>query len=328
MHKHITQSERKEIYILLKKGYSHRDIAAAMSRSHTSISREIKANSVYGEYNPQKAHAKAKAKRRFSKYQGMKVEKLPELRKYIIEKLELFWTPEEIAGRLKEIDHHLPYISGKGIYKWLYSPYGQRYCHLLPKQQYKPRRKKKKKTTREMIPNRIGIEKRPIKANNRSEAGHYEEDTMVSGKRHKSKTALSVFCDRKTIYSRLKRIPNLKPKTHVKAQKQMTIGLKIKTITKDNGIENKNHEDLAEALKVKIFFCNPYRSWEKGTVENTIGRIRRFIPKGSNIAHYSHQYISKIEHWLNHTPRKCLNYKTPYEKIIEEKALHYISNQP
>ena len=94
-----------------------------------------------------------------------------------------------------------------------------------------------------------------------------------------------------------------------------------KTITHDNGIENKNHEDVAVALSVKTFFCDPYSSWQKGSVENTIGRIRRFIPKGADISLYSNKEIAAIEHWLNHTPRKCLGYKTPYEVMLENNLL-------
>lgn len=321
MHTHITKSERIEISILLGKGYSARQIAKAMSRCHTSISREIGHHSINGQYIADKAHSKAKEKRRFSKYQGMKIEDRPGLHEYIIEKLKKYYTPEQIAGRIKYVDTHLPYISAKGIYKWLYSNYGQQYCHLLTKQRYQPKKYKKKKTKQQMIPNRIGIEKRSQKANNRSESGHFEEDTMMSGKRHKSTAALAVFCDRKTRYGKLMKIANLSPKTHVKAQKSMAEELQIKTITYDNGAENRYHEKLAHHLKIQTFFCNPYHSWEKGSVENMIGRIRRFIPKGSDIATLTDAQIAKIEHWLNHTPRKCLRFKTPYEIMSKNQKL-------
>jgi len=323
-HTHLTDTERLELSILLEKGYSLRAIGKAMQRSHTSISREIKRNSVNGKYHPKKAKAKARNRRKLSKYQGMKVRERPKLKMYIIARLRLYWTPEEIAGRLKEVDTHLPYISGKGIYKWLYSAYGQRYCHLLPKQRYRPKKKRKKKTKREMIPNRVGIEHRPVEANERTEFGHFEEDTMVSGRKTRSKVALAIFCDRKARYSRLKKMRNMKPKTHLCAQKTMARGLRMKTITYDNGIENKNHEEVAKELSVDIFFCNPYSSWEKGTVENTIGRIRRFIPKGADISKYTDKQIQIIEDWLNHTPRKCLNFLTPYE--IMTKNLCFISS--
>lgn len=319
-HTHLTDTERLKLGILLWKGYSLRKIGETMGRSHSSLSREIARNSVNGKYHPQKAKTKAGTRRKLSKYQGMKVRERPQLNA----KLKLRWTPEEISGRIKEVDTHLPYISGKSIYKWLYSVYGQKYCHLLPKQHYKPKKKRKKKTKREMIPNRVGIENRPQEASERSAFGHFEEDTMVSGRKTKSKAALAVFTERKARYTRLKKMPNMKPKTHVKAQKNMAAGLLMKTITYDNGIENKNHEEVAQELSVSTFFCNPYSSWEKGTVENTIGRIRRFIPKGSNVAKYTDAQIQKIEDWLNHTPRKCLNFLTPYE--IMTKNLRFISS--
>ncbi len=312
-HKHLQEDERLQIKILKDKGYSNRDIGKALGRDHSSIGRELIRNKAKGKYDPKVAKVKARNRRKCSKYQGMKVEAKRELRKYIIKYLKLFWTPEEISGRLKTTDTHLPYISSKGIYKWLYSVWGQRYCDLLPKKRFKPKKQKEKKTERVMIPNRIDIDLRPKEANERKGLGHAEIDTMVSGKRHRSTAALSVLTDRKARYTRLRKIKNLRPKSHNQAILSMSKGLNLHTLTYDNGIENKQHEEIATTLSIQTFFCKPYHSWEKGTVENTIGRIRRFIPKGANIADYSHKYIAKIEHWLNHTPRKCLNFKTPYE---------------
>lgn len=317
-HHHFTSAERLEIGILLKKHYSHHDIADALHCDQSSVSREIKRNSVRFRYDPRKAKAKARVRRRYSKYQGMKVRERPDLQMFIIMKLKAGWTPEEIAGRLKTKRKDLPYISAKGIYKWLYSVYGQRYCPLLCSKQMKPR-KHRPKAERSMIPNRVGIEERPIEANNRSEYGHAETDTAVSGKRHDSTVALSVLHERKARYVRLRKIPNMKPTSMTHALKKMASNLTLRTITYDNGIENRDHETVATVLKIKTYFCNPYHSWEKGGVENTIGRIRRYIPKGSNLADYSDADIAKIEHWLNHTPRKCLHWSTPHEIMIENR---------
>ena len=315
-HHHFTSVERLEISILLKKNYSHHEIADALRCDQSSISREIKRNSVRGRYDSKKAKAKARVRRRYSKYQGMKVRERPKLQAFVVKKLEVGWTPEEIAGHLKTQQERLPFISAKGIYKWLYSVYGQRYCPLLCSQQLKPK-KHRPKPERSMIPNRMGIEKRPEEANNRSEYGHYETDTAVSGKRHDSTVALSVLHERKARYVRLKKIPNLKPATFAHALKTMAKDVHTKTITYDNGIENRHHEDVAATLNVSTYFCHPYHSWEKGGVENTIGRIRRYIPKGSNLANYSDAEVATIEHWLNHTPRKCLHWKTPHEIMTE-----------
>lgn len=320
-HHHFTSSERLEISILKKKNYSNRSIAKELGVSHTSIGRELKRNATKKGYDARNAKLKARVRRKQAKYQGMRIQDRPELKAYVIKYLEKHWTPEEIAGRLKEIDTHLPYVSAKGIYKWLYSTWGQKYCSLLPKQRHQPKKRREKKTKREMIPNRIGIEKRPEEANSRSEYGHFETDTAVSGKKTGATAALTLLHERKARFTRLRKIPNLKPATNAAALTKMGKTVLRKTITHDNGIENKNHEDVAEALSVKTFFCDPYSSWQKGGVENTIGRIRRFIPKGADISTYSDKEIAAIEYWLNHTPRKCLGYKTPYEVMLENNLL-------
>lgn len=318
---HFTDAERSELSILHSKGFSDREIGKALGRSHTTIGREIKRNSVHRKYDARTAKVKARNRRKCSKYQGMKVRERPALEQYIIAGLQHHRTPEEISGRIREIDTHIPPVSAKGIYKWLYSAFGQGYCHFLPKQRYRPKKQRGRKTKRTLIPNRVGIEKRHAGANNRSRYGHFEADTMVSGKRHASTAALSVLHERKARYTRLRKIPNLQPAVNVRAIKKMTRDLHKKTITYDNGIENRDHEIIAKGLRVCTFFCNPYHSWEKGSVENTIGRIRRFIPKGADLAAYNDRDIARIEHWLNHTPRKCLNYRTPYEIMVENDLL-------
>jgi IS30 family transposase len=315
---HITPAEQLELEILLKRGYSNRAIALTLGCHHTTIGREKKRNRVKKKYKGKDAKIKARIRRRYSKYQGMKVRERPDLEMFIVKKLKKGWTPEEIAGRLKTKRKDLPYVSAKGIYKWLYSVYGQEYCSLLCSQQLKSK-KRRPKAERSMIPNRVGIEKRPEEANNRSEYGHAEADTAVSGKRHDSKHALAVLHERKARYVRLRKIPNMKPKSMTRALRKMAKNLKLSTLTYDNGIENRDHENLAIALKIKTYFCNPYHSWEKGGVENTIGRIRRYIPKGSNFADFSDKDIAKIEHWLNHTPRKCLDWDTPHERMIANR---------
>lgn len=313
---HITDSDRSEISILLSKGHSRRGIARALGKSHSSIVREILRNKAKGIYDPLAAKGKARTRRKQSKYQGMKVEDSPEIQAYVVAHLKLHQTPEEIAGRIKNVDTHIPYVSYEAIYKWLYSSYGQKYCILLPSQRFKPRKRREKKTERSLIPSRVGIEERPEGANDRSEYGHFETDTIVSGKRTGSKAALDVLVERSARYTRLRKLPNLRPKTNNRALKKMAKDLKMSTLTYDNGIENRNHEEVALALRIKTYFCDPYSSYQKGTIENTNGRIRRFIPKGADINNYSDTEVQKIEDWLNHTPRKCLHYKTPYEIML------------
>lgn len=319
---HIKKAERHEIAILLKKKYSHREIADSLGRDHTTVDREITNNSVRGEYNPHKANHKSYVKRKYSKYQGMKIRSEPEVEKYIKRKLKAHWSPEEISGRLKHKDKQLTYVSSRCIYKWCYSAYGQKYCKYLPKRQYYRKRRLKKKTKKTLIPHRKGLESRPAAANDRSEFGHFESDTFVSGKKHKVKTSVSVLVERKSRYLTLKKISSLKPAVNNYAIKQMTKKITtVLSLTFDNGIENVAHEQLQKILGIETYFCDPYSSWQKGSVENVIGLVRRFIPKGANLNDYSEKEISRIEKILNAIPKKCLCYKTPTEVMLENNLL-------
>jgi IS30 family transposase len=320
---HLSDAERSEIAVLLTRGCSNLEIGKALGFNKSTISRERKRNGTKYGYDAKQAKVKARQRRRQSKFQGMKINTHAELRAFVIKGLEAHQTPEEISGRLQEVDKHLPYVSKKAIYEWLYTAYGQAYCQFLPSKRYKPKsRKGEKKTKRTMVPNRQDIDLRPQEVNDRSRYGDCETDTIVSGKKTGSKVALTVLEERKGRYVRLKKIPNLKPSVNRKALIKMgKIFTEMHTLTFDNGIETKEHEKIAKALNIRTFHCHSYASWEKGAVENTNGRIRRFIPKGADINAYSDVQIQKIEDWLNHTPRKCLNYRTPYEIMMQENLL-------
>lgn len=320
--RHLKKTDRLEIAVLQTRGYSHREIARAMGRDHTTISRELSRNTVSGTYDPRKAQHKAYVRRKYSKYQGMKIVHAPLLRNYLEEKLPLGWSPDVIAGQLKAVATHLPYVSGKTIYKFLYTARGQYLCRHLASARYYRQRRRKTAGEKQLIPHRIGIEMRPTEANNRQRCGDFEGDLIISGKRHHSSAALDVVVSRKSRYVKLKKIANQRAATHNAAVTELTAGFTtLHTLTFDNGVENVQHEALSSALSVDIFFCNPYASWEKGSIENINGLIRRWIPKGANIADYTDEQIQWIEDRLNHTPRKSLGYRTPYEVMLEDEAL-------
>lgn len=319
---HITKAERREIALLLQKKYSRQDIADALGRDISTIKREIFRNSVNGEYDPDKAHAKYRVRRQNSKYEAMKITRDQELEAYIKDKLKQAWTPEEISGRIKKHDHHITYVSTRCIYKWLYSNRGQAFCQYLPSKRYRRKKQKKKAGKQSHIPNRVGIEERPEAANAREECGHGETDLIVSGKTHNSTSALNVTVDRKSRYVKLKKLLSQKPAENNAALEEAIAAMNLQTLTADNGLENRRHE----MWSVNGYFCNPYSSWEKGSVENVNWRIRRFIPKGANIADIPDEEIVWLERWLNHTPRKCLDFKTPFEVTLEESS--FTLNQP
>lgn len=321
-HHHFSDAERSEIKILLSKGFSNPEIGEALARDRSSISREIKRNSTKGEYEPLKAKVKARQRRRYSKYQGMKINDHADLRAYVIISLKQHRTPQQISGRLRTVDCHLPYVSKKAIYEWLYSAHGQRYCPLLPSERYQPKKRRGKKTERVMIPHRRDIAERPKEVDDRARYGDFETDTIVSGKKTRSKAALTVLHERKSRFVKLKKIPSVRPMENCQAIADMGRSFAMMhTLTHDNGIENKEHEKVAEALKLTTYFCRPYASWEKGGIENMNGRIRRFIPKGCDINMFTDMQIQIIEDILNDTPRKCLNYRSPREIMLREHLL-------
>lgn len=320
---HLDQIKRDRLQALLDSGCKQKEMAKILAVSQSTVSREISRNrrkmrqrgeTQKGPYQSTIAEHKALVRRENSKYQGMKIEQNFDLREYVIEKLKQRWNPDEISGRMKD-DRESFYASKTAIYDWLRSSRGQQYCACLYSRRYHKKKRGRKKE-KAMIPNRIGLEWRPRGATNRSRYGHWEGDTMVSAKETKSKAALSVIYERKARYIEAKKIKNLKPDSHNQALAGMLENKKTLSLTQDNGIENTRHEKLG----IKTFFCDPYSSWQKGGVENSIKMIRWFIPKGSDVNCYSNEYVKMVVATLNNKPRKSLGYKTPNE-VMKKKNL-------
>jgi IS30 family transposase len=214
------------------------------------------------------------------------------------------------------------YASDKAIYEYLYSPYGQKYCKYLRSKRYAKRKKKRRKQKRTLIPNKTSIHKRPKQITNKREYGHYEGDTIVSGKSTGSTTSLVTIYERKAMYIDAKKIKSLSPTDYNPAVKKLFAKLRSsKSWTLDNGIENVNYEELEKVLHIKSYFCDPYSSWQKPGVENANKLIRRFIPKGADISLYSDALIRKEIQKLNDTPRKALGWKTPNEVMTGQRLL-------
>ncbi|TSC56974.1 MAG: putative Integrase catalytic region [Parcubacteria group bacterium Gr01-1014_18] len=324
-YKHLNQGERDRIEAMIGSGHTQKEIAKILERDEGTISRERlrnkrktrnKTNKKAGKYEATVAQQKAYVRRRKSKYQGKKINQNNELEKYIIEGLKQHWNPDEISGRMK--NENKPFYASKtSIYEWLYSSWGQKYCKYLYSERFKKKKRRKCKLKKTLIPNRIGIELRPEAINKRLEYGHFEGDTVVSGKKTKSKISLAVLHERKSKYTKLQRIASLKPKLFNEAIQTMTTHLIFKSLTLDNGIENTKYE----ALKTTTYFCDPYSSWQKGSIENCNKLIRKFIAKGSDIGDYSDKYVTLVESILNNKPRRSLGYHTPAEIMTKNNLL-------
>ncbi|MEK7236071.1 MAG: IS30 family transposase [Nitrospirota bacterium] len=310
-YQHFKQSDRDEISILLKKGYSRRDIAEAIGKDHSSVSREITNHKTKGIYDSRLAQAKARLKRRMSKYQGMKIADNPNLEIKVAVGLIANWSPEEVAGRIACLNNGKAVISAKSIYKFCYSNRGQYLCKYLPHRRYRPRKRGAAKPAKILIPNRISIDLRPAVVAEQKRFGDFEGDTLGRPK-HENETLVGAV-ERQSLFfvgckvSRLKYSMDGLKKSLSPHQKI------IKSMTLDNGVENFRHEEL----NVKTFFCDPYSSWQKPIIENTFGRLRRFIPKRASLANYTQKQISAIIEIMNNTPRKKLGYRTPKEVFNE-----------
>lgn len=296
------------------KGYSLRDIAKTIKRSVSTLSDEIFRNSVKGKYSPSKAQHKAYVKRKYSKYQGMKIVGNKLLKKFVDRHLYDDQSPRAIAGRLKNQEKRLTYVSKDSIHRYIKSVYGRR-IELHRKRRKQRRHKKRTKHTK--LLDRKFIDKRPKYIEKRQRLGDCESDFIVSGK--SGKGILLVVVDRKTRASFLERIVAVSIKNVHKAFFKIRRRFpKISTITTDNDLLLRKHKELEKLLNVKIYFCHPYHSWEKGTVENTNKYIRKDIPKGSNISFYSKSFIYTLEQKLNRRMMECLKFKTPSEALRKE----------
>lgn len=314
MYTHLKKGERLELSMLRKKGYTLRAIGQALGRSHSSLSRELKKNKVNRLYDAQKANAKAKVRRAHSKYQWMKVRETPGLEEYVAERMKQDWSPELIAGCYRNETGKK--LKADTIYKYLYSASGQHLCHHLKYKRYGKRRWRirTKSIPAKHIPDRISINVRPQEIAQRTTFGHYEADTMG---RPRNASAQTLVVMRERLSRKLFSIKVKRLKHTVEGFKKIIEPLAVASITFDNGVENIRYQELG----ITSYFCNPYHSWEKGSVEQGIGQIRSYIPKKADLRNYSQSKIDAIMNLLNNRPMKCLDYKTPNEIFNKNTAL-------
>lgn len=319
-YQHLSKEERDLIAVWRSQGFGPSGIARRLRRDKGTISRELKRNGApvnTGYYLPHKAHERSAQRNRESHRRTRLKE--PKIRHYVKVRLKAGWSPELIAGRWSKL-HPECSISHEAIYQWLYADNRELIPFLVHAHKRRLRRGYSRKHAKAHIPNRIPLSKRPIRANRRQEAGHWESDTVVS---RQSLAALQVNTERKTRYSKLARLEQKTAPEMRKAQTRRFSRMDeiiVRSFTYDNGSENTEHELTNLMLGTDSYFCDPYHSWEKGTVENTIGLIRRFLPKKTNFATISNKELRKIERWLNNRPKKCLNFNTPAEALKAERC--------
>lgn len=318
----LTLEERERFAILTAKGHSLRQVAKLLGRHHSTLSRELLKNDVRNFawcYLPCLGEIRAERKRKAAR--PWRVLKNPQIKAYVEEKIAMGWSPEQVSGRIK-IDLPGQSVSHEAIYKYVYYQ-AKDLVQFLPrksKSRY-PRYRGRVRRRKVKIPNRTHISKRPRSAVVRKVFGHWESDSVGS---KASQEGLNVLVERKTRFTFITRLKRKTARLTAEALEKRLSGLSQKarrSITYDNGSENFFHELVNQSLGTKSFFCSPYHSWEKGTVENTNGLIRRFIPKKADISKVTDQELEAYENILNDRPRKCLEYRTPREVFLESGAV-------
>lgn len=288
-----------------------RNIGVVLDRAVSSISDEIRLNSVNGKYDPRKAQHKAYVRRLHASYRGKKIVDNEKLRDFVDGALSDGQSPEAIAGRLKHQEKHLPYVSKNTIIRYLKSPYGKL---IGLKWKKKLRHRNSRKVSK--LKDRVFIDKRPEIVEKRMRVGDTEADFIVSGKTGRGILLTAVCRKLRVVFLELILDVSI-DEVHAAFERIKARFPEMKTLTLDNDILFKMHRTLEQLLGVKIYFCHPYHSWEKGSIENANKAVRKFIPKGSNLSKYDQEYILSLEEHLNERFMECLKYKAPQEKLNE-----------
>lgn len=323
-YEHLTLLERDQITTMLYEQKSLSEIALALGRSKSTLSREIKRNASpeYRCYLSHRAHGRSEERRR-------KTGSRPRLKSqqivlFVGAKLQEGWSPEQIAGRLPK-EHPGLRISHEAIYQYIYHPKTPNRLEMIGLLRRAHRKRKAKgigrKVRKTKIPNRISIEQRPACVESRKQAGHWEGDSLVS---RKSLVALNSLVERKSRLLMLTKLPRKSASDTVEAVVQRLKPLPPearRTLTMDNGTENAGHQQITSEIGTKCYFAHPYASWERGTNENTNGLIRWYLPKGTDFNTITEKQIAQIESSLNNRPRKCLGFKTPLKAASQFVAL-------
>jgi len=318
---HLTPTERGQVQALLKEGKSQSYIADALGRDRSTIGRELKRNGTKNGYNAEKAQARYRERREACRPRK-KLDYRP-LWDYVLEKIPSGWTPEQIAGRLPlefPGDPRMS-VSHEALYQSLYGD-ARLHCLIAYLPQARPKRRKRGqgKTRRgPSIPNRVGIEQRPPEVDARCRYGDWEGDLVVGANQQ---AFVATLVERK---SRLL----LASKTETKQADEVAHAIVdalserpvswLKTLTFDNGTEFAQHEQIAAALPLDIYFAHPYSSYERGANENTNGLLRRYLPKKTDFRALTPERLNTVVEELNNRPRKILAYLTPNEVFQQQR---------
>jgi len=317
-YKQLTSEQRYQISVLKKIGYGPSKIAQELEVHKSTISRELSRNIGERGYRPKQANEKA-LERRTNATARKRIS--AETWEVVEEKLRQDWSPEQVSGWLEKRQEIR--ISHEWIYQYILTDKqvgGDLYTHL--RQHGKRRKRSGQYDRRGKLPQRVSIEERPQLVEQRQRLGDWEVDTLV-GKGHRG--ALVSLVERKSRYTLLQpvtqRLANWVADATISLLQPFTD--LVHTITGDNGKEFAEHVRIAETLKANFYFAHPYSAWERGTNENTNGLVRQYFPKKTDFSQVVRSETKVAVDRLNHRPRKCLDFKSPFEVFFDQSvALH------
>jgi len=316
----ISFYERQKIELWIRFKQPYRQIGRRLGRDHTVISREVARNiSRDGIYRANEAEEKARRRERKTNQKIM--DKNPHLRRFVIKKLrDEQLSPEQISGQLKRIrDKWLGSVSYETIYQWIYTDGKWLYPYLRKKRRpERNHRCDRKPRVYSAVPGKVSIHERPKVVNDKKRLGDWESDSV---KFSKQKEGLSVQYERKSMLVRITKVANLGKDETYRALTESIDSLPqylFHSITFDNGGEGARHVDIRREYNLETYFCDPYKSWQKGGVENINGLIRQYLPRKTKIDTITDAEIKVIQERLNNRPRKSLGYLTPNEFIQRE----------
>jgi IS30 family transposase len=317
-YQHLTPQERFFIELFYLSGLGLREIARRLGRNHGTISRELRRNRRLDHYCSLTAERHAAARR--SRPRHYRRQMHAALVDYVEDKLCTNWSPEQIAHRIR-IEHPQDArmrISPETVYRWAYTEAGQGgrlYTHL--RRRHRRRRQQKRYGRgRRFLVGRVSIAERPEVVANRTRFGDWEADLMVGGI---GKGAIMTCLERKSRYLVAGTVENKTALRFNEALDQAVAHVPSElrcTLTLDNGSEMARFKELEKATGFQVYFADPYAAWQRGSNENCNGLLRQYFPKGSNFRRVSETAVMQAVEQLNHRPRKCLGYRTPYEVFM------------
>lgn len=305
-YRRVVYETRCQIKAYLAVGLSKAEISRRLEFHKSTISREIKRNSE-GKYFARDAERLARERFKSCR-KPIKVQ--DGLKDLVIGKLDEKWSPDQISGRLR-VETNIR-ISREAIYRFIKkdkSNAGELWrCLRRP-----PKQGKGRYLTRKYKPDwLLRLKERPEIVNRRERIGDWERDTMYALKRE----SLLVCVERKTRFLKLCKLKDLKSYSIGVATTELLQGQKVHTLTNDNGTEFRDYF----MTKTPIYYCDPYKPQQRGTVENTIGLLRQYVTNQTNLKEMSEAQLQQIENHMNDRPRKCLDYKTPREVLSNQRV--------